>query len=211
MHLSSSSILSSSSSPSKGWVRRYYDWILKSANRPQAVWILCLISFAESSVFPLPPDLLLIPMILANRDQAWRLAFLATFSSVAGGLLGYTIGYYLYSGLGVWVIETYHLADAFTKFHQGFAEWGFWIIVLKGLTPIPYKLVTIASGVAQFDLKIFIGASFIARAFRFYLLAGLLWWCGPWARQWIEQYLGLFLTATLGIIILGFVIVKFLI
>ena len=116
-------------------------------------------------------------MILANRHQAWRLAFLCTISSVLGGLLGYAIGYYLYNSLGNWVIETYNLSEGFQRFQQGFAEWGFWIIVLKGLTPIPYKLVTIASGVAGFDVKVFLAASVIARGFRFYLLSGLLWWC----------------------------------
>ena len=196
--------------PKSGWLRRQYDWALASANTPQAIWLLCIFSFAESSVFPLPPDLLLIPMILAHPNQAWRLAALCTVTSVVGGLLGYAIGYYLYASLGEWVIHTYNLSAAFEKFHQGFAEWGFWIIALKGLTPIPYKLVTIASGVAQFDLKTFLAASIIARGFRFYLLSGLLWWCGPWARQWIERYLGLFLTLTLGIIVLGFVIFKLL-
>ena len=193
-----------------GWLRRQYDWVLASANTPQAIWLLCLFSFAESSVFPLPPDLLLIPMILAHRNQAWKLAALCTITSVLGGLLGYAIGYYLYASLGEWVIHTYNLSAAFDRFQQGFAEWGFWIIALKGLTPIPYKLVTIASGVAHFDLKTFLVASVIARGFRFYLLSGLLWWCGPWARQWIERYLGLFLTLSLGIIVVGFIIFKFL-
>lgn len=194
----------------KNWLKRQYDRILFSATTPQAVWIVCLISFAESSFFPLPPDLLLIPMILANRQQAWRLAGLCTVTSVVGGLLGYAIGYYLYANVGEWVIQTYNLTAAFDKFQLGFSEWGFWIIALKGLTPIPYKLVTIASGVAHFDLKTFMLASFIARGFRFYVLAGLLWWFGPWARYYIEKYLGLFLTLTLGIILLGFIILKYL-
>ncbi len=195
----------------KNWLKRQYDRILFSATTPQAVWIVCLISFAESSFFPLPPDLLLIPMILANRHQAWRLAGLCTVTSVVGGLLGYAIGYYLYASVGEWVIRTYDLTAAFNKFQLGFAEWGFWIIVLKGLTPIPYKLVTIASGVAHFDLKIFMVASLIARGFRFYLLSGLLWWGGPWMRHYIEKYLGLFLSVTLGIILLGFIILKYLV
>lgn len=131
-------------------------------------------------------------------------------TSVAGGFLGYAIGYYLYANMGEWIIQTYSLKEAFNNFHKGFAEWGFWIIALKGLTPIPYKLVTIASGVAHFDLKSFFLASLIARGFRFYLLSGLLWWCGPWVFPWIERYLGLFLFLTLGIIVLGFIILKYI-
>jgi len=194
----------------KGIIYSLYYKILESANSPKALWIYCLVSFAESSFFPLPPDLLMIPMLLANRSLAWRLAFLGVVTSVLGGFLGYAIGYYLYSTFGVWIIETYHLSNAFLKFQEGFNEWGFWIIVLKGLTPIPYKLVTIASGVAHFDLASFAIASVIARGFRFYLLAGLLWWFGPWAKDFVEKYLTLFLIGSLAIIAAGFAIFKFL-
>ena len=192
----------------KGWIYSLYYKILESANSPRALWVFCLVSFAESSFFPLPPDLLMIPMLLANRLLAWRLAFLGVLTSVLGGFLGYAIGYYLYGTIGEWIITTYHLADAFAKFQQGFEQWGFWIIALKGLTPIPYKLVTIASGVARFDLVSFTIASIIARAFRFYLLAALLWWFGPWAKDFVEKYLTLFLISSLAIIIAGFVIFK---
>jgi len=193
-----------------GWVYSLYYKTLESANSPRALWIYCLVSFAESSFFPLPPDLLMIPMLLANRSLAWRLAFLGVLTSVLGGFLGYAIGYYLYESLGGWIITTYNLSDAFAKFQQGFDQWGFWIIALKGLTPIPYKLVTIASGVARFDLISFTIASIIARGFRFYLLAALLWWFGPWAKDFIEKYLTLFLISSLAIIVAGFAIFKLL-
>lgn len=193
---------------SRGFLYSMYDKIIQSANNPRAVWVFCGISFAESSFFPLPPDLFMIPMVLANRSLAWRLAFLGTVTSVLGGLLGYAIGYYLFASIGDWIIQTYGLSTSFAKFQHGFDEWGFWIIALKGLTPIPYKLVTIASGVAHFPLETFIMASIIARSFRFYLLAALLWWLGPWARDFIEKYLTLCLVGSLGIIGLGFVIIK---
>jgi membrane protein YqaA with SNARE-associated domain len=192
----------------RGFLYSIYDKIIQSANSPRAIWAFCGVSFAESSFFPLPPDLLMIPIVLANRSLAWRLAFLGTITSVLGGLVGYAIGYYLFNTLGDWIIQTYNLSASFAKFQQGFDEWGFWIIALKGLTPIPYKLVTIASGVAHFPLETFVIASVIARAFRFYLLAGLLWWLGPWARDFVEKYLTLCLIGSLGIIVLGFVIVK---
>jgi membrane protein YqaA with SNARE-associated domain len=195
---------------SPSYVRRIYDWIIRSANTPKAVWTVTLISFAESSFFPLPPDLMLIPMILADRTKAWWLALLCTISSVFGGLVGYAIGFYLFETAGEWIIHTYHLQDSFAHFQADFQEWGFWIIALKGLTPIPFKLVTIASGVAALDLKLFVVASIIARSFRFFLLAGLLWYFGEWARTFIERYLPWVLGGSLAVIVLGFVALKVL-
>lgn len=191
-------------------LRRMYDWCLQAAETKRAQYIMYGIAFAESSFFPLPPDLMLIPMILANRLLAWRLAFFATIASVMGGLLGYAIGYYLFATIGQWIIETYSLHNAFERFQTDFQAYGFWIIALKGLTPIPFKLVTIASGAARFDIGQFVIASFIARAFRFYLLATTLYFFGPLAKQYIEKYLTLALLISLGIIILGVVVVKYL-
>ncbi len=185
-----------------------YDWCLETANTKHAKYIMYMVSFAESSFFPLPPDLMLVPMILANRLLAWRLAFWATISSVAGGMLGYAIGFYLFASFGQWIIDTYHMQGTFERFQVDFQNYGFWIIVLKGLTPIPYKLVTIASGVAKFDLMQFFTASIIARAFRFYLLSALLYFFGPIAKKYIEKYLTLALLVSLAIILVGFAIVK---
>jgi len=189
-------------------LHRMYDWCLKAANTKRAKYIMYLVSFAESSFFPLPPDLMLIPMILANRVLAWRLALGATIASVLGGILGYAIGYYLFSTIGDLIIETYGLHNAFERFQNDFQNYGFWIISLKGLTPIPFKLVTIASGVAHFDITQFLIASVIARAFRFYLLSGILYFFGPLAKQYIEKYLTVALLVCLGIIVAGFIIVK---
>ena len=191
-----------------GMLRRLYDWCLEAADTKRAQYIMYSMSFAESSFFPLPPDLMLIPMVLANRILAWKLAFWATFYSVIGGLLGYAIGFYLFSSFGQWIIDTYQLQNAFYRFQNDFQEYGFWIIVLKGLTPIPYKLVTISSGVARFDLIQFVTASIIARSFRFYLLSTLLYFFGPIAKKYIEKYLTLALLVSLAIILVGFAIVK---
>jgi membrane protein YqaA with SNARE-associated domain len=180
------------------------------AAKPQAVWIVCLVSFAESSFFPLPPDLMIIPMILADRAKAWVLAALCTITSVLGGLVGYAIGYFLFETIGEWIIETYHLEAAFGRFQADFQDWGFWIIVLKGLTPIPFKLVTIASGVAGLNLSQFVVASIIARSFRFFLLSALLWFFGDWARVFIERYLPWLLGLVLISLVAGFMIVQYL-
>lgn len=190
-------------------IRRMYDWCLAAADTKRAHYIMYGISFAESSFFPLPPDLMLIPMVLANRLLAWRFAFWATVASVVGGMVGYAIGYFLFTKIGSWIIDTYGLQHAFLKFQADFGAYGFWIIVLKGLTPIPFKLVTIASGVAHFDIIQFLIASTIARAFRFYLLSTLLYFFGPIAKHYIEKYLTLALLVSLGIMITGFVIIKY--
>lgn len=195
---------------SPSYLRRVYDWIIRSANTPKAVWTVAIVSFAESSFFPLPPDLMLIPMILADRSKAWWLAFICTVSSVLGGLLGYAIGYFLFETIGEWIIHTYQLQDSFARFQADFQAWGFWIIALKGLTPIPFKLVTISSGVAGLNLTLFLAASIIARSFRFFLLAGLLWYFGEWARTFIERYLPWLLGGTLLALVAGFFAVKIL-
>lgn len=191
-------------------LQRLYQWTLERANTPQATWVVILVSFAESSFFPLPPDLMLIPMILANKARAWKLAFMCSVSSVLGGLLGYAIGYFLFETVGEYIINTYNLGSAFDRFQTDFQAWGFWLIALKGLTPIPFKLVTIASGVARLNLQDFILASIIARFFRFFLLSALLWYFGDWAKTIIERYLGWFLGATLGALVLGYYIVKWI-
>lgn len=189
-------------------LRRTYDWIIRSANTPKAIWTLTLVSFAESSFFPLPPDLMLIPMILADRAKAWWLALLCTISSVFGGLVGYAIGFFLFETIGDWIIQAYQLEASFDRFQADFQAWGFWIVALKGLTPIPFKLVTIASGVAGLNLTQFVAASIIARSFRFFLLASLLWYFGDWARTVIERYLPWVLGSTLVVLIAGFFVIK---
>ena len=139
-------------------LRRLYDWTLGLAGHRHALAALAAVSFIESSVFPIPPDLLVIPMVLARPDRGWTVALVCTGASVLGGMLGYAIGYFLYETLGRWLIDLYGMAEGYDEFKLAYAKWGLWIILIKGLTPIPYKLVTIASGAAQFDLVVFIAA-----------------------------------------------------
>jgi membrane protein YqaA with SNARE-associated domain len=191
-------------------LQRLYVRALDIAAGPNALWALLAISFAESSFFPLPPDVLLIPMMLARPREAWRLAAWCTLASVAGGLLGYAIGYFLFDLIGRPILDFYHAMDRYEALKAAFANWGVWIIIIKGMTPIPYKLVTIASGVAQFDIWAFIGASIISRSIRFFLLAAILWRFGPAARDFIEKRLmlvtSLFAVALVG----GFVAIRYL-
>jgi membrane protein YqaA with SNARE-associated domain len=187
-----------------------YARILRLAAGPNALAALLAVSFVESSFFPIPPDILLIPMILARPRDAWRLAALCTLASVAGGLLGYAIGYFLFDAIGRPILEFYHAMDRYEALRAGFQQWGVWIIILKGMTPIPYKLITIASGVAQFDLGLFVAASIVSRSLRFFLIAALLWWFGDSVRVFIERRLmlvtSLFAVALVG----GFVVLRYL-
>jgi membrane protein YqaA with SNARE-associated domain len=191
-------------------LRRLYARILEIAAGPNAFAALLIVSFVESSFFPIPPDVLLIPMILARPREAWRLAAWCTLSSVVGGLLGYAIGYFLFDAVGRPVLEFYHAMDSYDALKAGFDEWGVWIIILKGMTPIPYKLITIASGVAQFDLWAFIGASIVSRSIRFFLVAALLWWFGDPIREFIERRLTLVTTVFVVALVGGFVVLRYL-
>jgi membrane protein YqaA with SNARE-associated domain len=169
-----------------------------------------LISFAESSILPLPPDFLLVPMTLAEPRRAWLIATVCTVTSVVGGYLGYAIGYYLFDAVGRPVLEFYHAMDKYEAFKATFAEWGVWIIVIKGLTPIPFKLVTIASGAAQFDLVSFTMASLVSRSLRFFPLAALLWRYGDPIRDFIERRLMLVTSLVAAALVGGFVVLRFL-
>ena len=170
-------------------------------------WVLGGVSFAESSFFPLPPDLFLVPMVLADRKKAFLLAAWCTVTSVLGGLLGYAIGALLMDTIGQWLIEIYHLADKREMFEKEYAEYGAWVILLKGLTPIPYKLVTIVSGIAHYSLPMFIILSIITRGLRFFMVAGLLYYFGEPVRHFIEKRLEWVMLGALGLIIFGFVMV----
>jgi membrane protein YqaA with SNARE-associated domain len=191
-------------------LQRLYAHTLDIAAGPHALWALLAIAFAESSFFPLPPDLLLIPMILARPKEAWRLAALCTLTSVVGGLLGYAIGYFLFDAIGRPVLEFYNAMDAYDALKAGFAKWGVWIIIIKGMTPIPYKLITIASGVAQFPLIPFLFASVISRSLRFFIVAALLWQFGDAARGFIERRLTLITTLFAAALVGGFVALRYL-
>lgn len=190
-------------------LRRLYDWTMTQAAGPHANRALGVVSFLESSVFPIPPDAMLVPMILARPAEAWRTAMIATVASVLGGLAGYAIGFFLFETLGELIIRLYGLGEKFAEFTQTWNEWGVWIILVKGLTPIPYKLVTIASGLAKFNLALFIAASVLTRGVRFFLVAALLRQFGAPVRSFIEERLTLVTTAFAVLIVLGFLVLRY--
>jgi membrane protein YqaA with SNARE-associated domain len=186
-------------------LRRLYDWCIAAAGKPHASWLLGIVSFVESSFFPIPPDVMLIPMSLARPDKAYYYAALCTVASVAGGVLGYFIGAVLYDSVGLWLIQLYGYGNKVEAFREAYAQWGAWIILLKGLTPIPYKIVTIASGFAGYNLPMFILLSLVARGGRFFLLAFLLHRYGPQARVILEERLGFWVTIGAVVLIAGIV------
>jgi membrane protein YqaA with SNARE-associated domain len=186
-------------------LRRLYDWCLAAAHKPHAMWLMGVVSFAESSFFPVPPDVMLIPMALARPERAYVMAAWCTATSVVGGILGYAIGALLYDSVGLWLIQLYGYGDKVEAFREAYAEWGAWIILLKGLTPIPYKIVTITSGFAAYNLGLFILFSVITRGARFFLLAFLLHRYGESARHIIEKRLGLWVLLGAIVIVIGLV------
>lgn len=191
-------------------LRRLYDWTMDMAGTRHATALLAAVSFAESSFFPIPPDAMLVPMVLARPDRAWMIAGVCTAASVAGGLAGYAIGHFLFETAGRFVIETYGYEQDFDAFRDAYNEWGLWIILIKGMTPIPYKLVTIASGLAGFDLFVFTLASVVTRGARFFLVAALLRQFGPPIRSFIERYLTLVTTGFVLLVIAGVVAARYL-
>ena len=191
-------------------LRRLYEWCLAAADKPYAPWLMGAISFAESSFFPIPPDTLQIPMSLARPERAWFYASLCTVCSVTGGVLGYAIGAYLYDSVGHWLISLYGYGDKVEAFREAYARWGTLIILVKGVTPIPYKIVTITSGFAGYDLGLFILFSFIARGVRFYFSAFLLNRYGVRVRAAIEKHLTFWVTCGAVLLVAGIIAAVFL-
>ena len=191
-------------------LKKFYKWTIKEATKPYATWVLGILSFMESSISPFPPDPLMIPMIIAKPNHAWRLAFITTIMSVLGGFVGYSIGYFLFETIGEWIIKTYGLESAFLQVQTLFNSWGFWIILLKGLTPIPFKIVTITSGVTRLDFMTFALASILSRGLRFYIEAALLWKYGEAMRGIIERNLTMLTFTFIGILAGGIALLKFI-
>lgn len=185
-------------------LRKLYDWVIDLAGSRHAPLALAIVSFAESSCFPIPPDVMLAPMVLAKPQRAYLFAAICTVASVLGGLLGYAIGVWL-APLGHSILALFGHPQGQEEFHQWFAKWGVWIILIKGLTPIPYKLVTITAGVARFDLFTFVWASVVTRGARFFLSAILLKYFGPGIRAEVERRLGLY-SALFATLLVGAVI-----
>jgi len=191
-------------------LRSLYTWCIDAAGKPHAAWILAAVSFVESSFFPVPPDIMLIPMALARPDRAWRYAVLCTLGSVAGGMLGYLIGALLYDSIGQWIVRLWGYGDKIEAVRQAFADYGAWIILGKGVTPIPYKIVTVASGFAGYNFGLFVALSFLTRGARFFGEAFLLKRYGPRARVMIEKRLGFWVTVSALALVAGIVAVFYL-
>ncbi|MCA8879214.1 MAG: DedA family protein [Rhodobacteraceae bacterium] len=191
-------------------IRKLYDWTMGLAESRYALLALALVSFAESSVFPIPPDILMIPMILAAPRRAWLIAGVCTLASVLGGLFGYYIGYALFESVGRPVLEFYGKERYFDEFALRYNEFGAWAVLFAGVTPFPFKVITILSGSTGLSLPIFFVASIVARALRFFLVAALLWKFGAPIRDFIERRLGILFTLFLLLLFGGFFAVKYL-
>ena len=191
-------------------LRRLYDWVMGLAAHPQASFWLFAIAFMESSFFPIPPHIMLIPMVIADRTKAWRYAAIATIGSVLGGIAGYLIGYALFDQVGMPVLQFYGMGEKFKQFAANYNEYGAWIVFTAGVTPFPYKVITIASGVTALNFWVFLIASVAARSLVFFVIAGLLYAFGQPIRVFIEKRLGLMFTIFLVLLFGGFIAIKYL-
>jgi membrane protein YqaA with SNARE-associated domain len=189
-------------------IRRLYEWILALSGKRSAPWALGAVAFAESSFFPVPPDVMLVPMAVSRPDRVWLYATITTVASVLGGLVGYAIGALLFDSLGQWLIRIYGLQNSAATFQESYAAYGHWVILLKGLTPIPYKLVTITSGFAHYSLFWFTVLSIVTRGARFFLLAALLGRYGVQIRGVLDRHLNAVAAISVAVIVLGFVLFK---
>jgi membrane protein YqaA with SNARE-associated domain len=191
-------------------LRRLYDKTMSLADHPRALWWLAAVAFIESSVFPIPPDVLMIPMILARPSRAWLIALVALVASVLGGMLGYAIGAFAYDSIGQPILAAMGKADAMAEFNTRFNDFGFWAVLGAGVTPFPYKVITIMSGWTGMPFATFVATSVLARALRFFVVAGLLRAFGEPVREFVERRLGLMFTLFMILLIGGFVAVKYL-
>ena len=186
--------------------RRLYDWTLDKASKREASWFLSIISFAESSFFPIPPDIILIPMVLAKRTKAFYYALICTLSSVFGGILGYIIGLILFNSIGVLLVNFYHLDEQLNQFKNYYNSYGAWIVIIAGFTPFPFKVITIASGLFQLNFIVFIICSLFSRGARFYIVSSLLYFFGGKIKIFIDKYFN-FLTIVFFILLIGSILI----
>jgi membrane protein YqaA with SNARE-associated domain len=191
-------------------LKRLYAWTIRMAEHPNALWVLAMVAFIESSFFPIPPDIIMIPMILTQPRRAWLIAFVALTASVLGGLLGYAIGALAFETIGEPILNNLGKADSMTEFSTRFNDMGFWAVLTAGVTPFPYKVITIMSGWTGMPLATFITTSILARALRFFVVAALLRTFGAPIRDFIERRLGVMFTLFVALLIAGFTVVKFL-
>ena len=190
-------------------IKKLYNWTISLASHPFAIGFLAVIAFLESSIFPIPPDVLLIALVLASRDKAWIMASVCTVFSVIGGLFGYIIGFFLFTSIGDPILEFYGYQDHFSRFKSVYNDWGVWIVFAGGFTPIPYKVITIASGAVHLNLITFLVFSILSRGMRFFLVSALLWYFGPPVRKIIEKNLNFFAILFFAILLLGFIVIRY--
>ena len=190
-------------------IKNLYNWTISLASHPFAIGFLAVIAFLESSIFPIPPDVLLIALVLASRDKAWIMASVCTVFSVIGGLFGYIIGFFLFTSIGDPILEFYGYQDHFSRFKSFYNDWGAWIVFAGGFTPIPYKVITIASGAVHLNLITFLVASIVSRGMRFFLVSALLWYFGPPVRKIIDKNLNFFAILFFAILLLGFIVIRY--
>ncbi|PPQ32047.1 cytochrome B [Rhodoblastus sphagnicola] len=183
---------------------KLYNWTISLSESRHATWALAGVAFAESSFFPLPPDLILLPMSLAKPQKAWFYAAVCTVASVLGGAAGYAIGALLYDTLGQWIINLYGYASKIDALRAFYAQWGWAFILVKGMTPIPFKLVTIVSGLLAYNFALFMALSLVTRGARFFLLAAAMNTFGDFFRHFLEKHFGAFMAGLLAIVVFGF-------
>jgi len=192
-------------------LRKLYDWTLEKSKDPKAPWFLAIISFSESSFFPIPPDIILIPMIIAKRAKAWLFAFICTISSVLGGVAGYLIGYFFYLTIGEFIIEFYSYQSEYSDFQTKYeGKIWLWFVFFAGLTPFPFKIITIASGALKINMISFIAIALVSRGLRFYLVATLLKFFGNYIKDYIDKYFNLFTFIFFILLIGGFIFFKYI-
>ncbi len=192
-------------------LRKLYDWTLEKSKDPKAPWFLAVISFSESSFFPIPPDIILIPMVVAKRAKAWFFAFICTISSVLGGVAGYLIGYFFYLTIGEFIIELYSYQSEYSDFQSKYeGEIWLWFVFFAGLTPFPFKIITIASGALKINMISFIAIALVSRGLRFYLVATLLKFFGNYIKEYIDKYFNLFTFVFFILLIGGFIFIKYI-
>ncbi len=190
-------------------IKKLYDWVLHWAETPYAVPALFLLSFSESSFFPVPPDVLLIALAISIPQKSFKYAAICSVASVLGGILGYYIGVYGYETVGKPIVDFYHGQATMDKVNMWYEQYGFWGILIAAVTPIPYKVFTIASGVFKFDFLSFLSASIIGRSFRFFVVAGLIWKFGPVIKKFIDKYFNLLSFAFIVLLVGGFILIKY--
>lgn len=189
-------------------IKRMYDWTLSMSGHPRSLWVLAFVAFIESSFFPIPPDLLLIPLILAAPTRAFGIALIAVVASVAGGVFGYFIGAFAFEAIGQPILASLGKIDYISGFNQKFNEYGLWAVLIAGVTPFPFKVITIMSGWTSMPFGVFLFSSLVARSLRFFAVATLLYYFGAPIRNFIEKRLGLVFTVFIFVLIAGFFIIR---